>query len=174
MKAENKISVPKIEYRAEKPYIGIRTVAPFEGMFAVVTELLKELRKWVNQHNIADQGPFLLRYYQIDMKGQMDIEVGFMVATHVLGNERIKPGLLPAGRYANLIYSGKGLAGNKALLGWAQQNNVALDRWDTPTGDAFCCRYEAYLTDYRVEPRKLLWEIDLAIKVADEQTTLGR
>jgi hypothetical protein len=38
------ISDPKIEYREEKHYVGIRTVAPFKGMFAVVDKLFKELR----------------------------------------------------------------------------------------------------------------------------------
>ena len=36
------------------------------------------------------------------------------------------------------------------------------------TGDAFGCRYEAYLTDYRLEPRKSVWEVELAIKLSDD------
>ena len=163
------ISEPKIDYREEKLYMGIRTVAPFNGMFAEVDKMLKELRTWVKQHGIADEGPFFLRYHVIDMNGPMDIEVGFMVSAHLPGNERVKPGMLPAGRYASLIYTGSGMAGNKALIGWAQENGIAWDRWDDAAGDAFRCRYEAYLTDYRVEHRKTLWEIDLAIKIADNQ-----
>lgn len=161
------IGNPKIDYREEKHYVGIRTVAPFKGMFAVVDTLLKELRTWVKQQNIADEGPFFLRYHVIDMNGPMDIEVGFMVAQPLPGDGRVKPGLLPAGHYANLIYTGSGLAGNKALITWAKGNGYAWDRWDDPAGDGFRCRYEAYLTDYRVEPRKKRWEIDLAIKITD-------
>lgn len=161
------ISEPHLDYRAEKLTMGIRTIAPFQGMFAVVDKLAKELRTWVKQHGIADEGPFFLRYHVIDMNGPMDIELGFMVAAHLPGDERIKPGTLPAGRYATLTYTGSGLKSNKGLLDWAKANDIVLDRWDTPTGDAFRCRYETYLTDYRVEPRKKRWEIDLAIKVAD-------
>lgn len=167
------ISEPKIDDHEEKLYVGIRTVAPFKGMFAVVDTLLKELRIWVKQHNIAEQGPFFLRYHVIDMQGPMDIEVGFVVLTHLPGDERIKPGVLPAGRYASLIYTGSGMPGNKALIGWAQTNGIAWDRWDDPAGDAFGCRYEAYLTDYRVEHRKKHWEIHLAIKLADDQPALA-
>jgi hypothetical protein len=29
-------------------------------------------------------------------------------------------------------------------------------------------KYEAYLTGYRSEPRKLLWDIELSIKLADD------
>lgn len=162
------ISEPRIEYRAEQLTMGIRTNAPFKGMFAVVDQLARELRTWVKQHGIADQGPFFLRYHVIDMNGPMAIELGFIVAAHLLGDERVKPSVLPAGRYATLIYTGSGLKGNKALLDWAKANGIALDRWHDPAGDAFRCRYEAYLTDYRVEPRKTRWEIDLAIKIADE------
>jgi effector-binding domain-containing protein len=163
------ISEPTIEYREEKLSMGIRTVAPFRGMFAVVDTLLKELRLWVKQQGIADQGPFFLRYHVIDMDGPMDIEVGFMVPAHLPGNGRVKPGVLPAGYYANLTYTGSGMAGNKALIGWAQANGIAWDHWNEAAGDAFRCRYEAYLTDYRLEHRKARWEIDLAIRIADEQ-----
>lgn len=164
------ISEPKIDYREEKLYMGIRTVAPFKGMFAEVDKLIKELRVWVKQHGLADEGPFFLRYHVIDMEGPMDIEVGFMVSKHLSGDERVKPGVLPAGNYANLTYSGSGLAGNKALISWAQNNNVAWDRWDDPAGDAFRCRYEMYTKAEGLRPRKTQG-VDLAIKVADEQSS---
>jgi hypothetical protein len=43
---------------------------------------------------------------------------------------------------------------------------VALDCWDEPSGDAFACRYEAYITDPRTEPRKTKWEVELNMRVA--------
>jgi effector-binding domain-containing protein len=73
----------------------------------------------------------------------MDIEVGVPVATPLPGDEGVKPGLLPAGRYARLIYIGLGLAANKALLEWIRTNNLRLEKWPDPKGDAFGCRYEA-------------------------------
>ncbi|HZO90190.1 MAG TPA: GyrI-like domain-containing protein [Chthonomonadaceae bacterium] len=114
-------------------------------------------------------GPPFLRYHVIDMAGDMDIEVGFPVATPHAGEGRVSAGVLPAGRYANLIYIGSGLAGNKALIEWARANNLAFDRWDDEKGDAFRSRYEAYLTDPRVGPRKTKWEVEVAIKLADSQ-----
>jgi len=99
----------------------------------------------------------------------MDIEVGAPVATPLPGDDRVRPGLLPAGRYASLIYIGLGLAANKALQEWIHANNLQLDRWTDPKGDAFGCRYEAYLTDPKVEPRKKQWEIELAMKLGDKQ-----
>lgn len=161
------IGAPGIEHRPARHTVGIRIVTPFEGMFAQVDILLKALRGWVNQHGLAEQGPYFLRYHTIDMAGDMDIEVGFVVRKAEAADGRIKPGVMPAGRYAHLTYSRYALRGNQALSIWAKENNIALDRADTPAGDAFACRYEAYLSDYRVEPRKTKWQVDLAIKLVD-------
>jgi hypothetical protein len=70
---------PKINLYSERPYVGIRVKAPFQGMFASVDKLLKKLRAWVKAHGIADEGLFFLRYHVIDMEGTMDIELGFIV-----------------------------------------------------------------------------------------------
>ena len=80
---------------------------------------------------------------------------------------QIQPGVQPAGRYAHLTYSRYALRGNQALSIWAKDNDIALDNTITSAGEAFVCRYEAYLTDYRIEPRKTKWQVDLAIKLKD-------
>ena len=162
------IGKPSIHHRREQHSVGIRTVTPFKGMFAVVDQLLKELRLWMKAQGAADAGPFFLRLHVIDMEGPMDIEVGCVVPEPHLGDERVRPGTLPSGRYASLRYSRYALRANRALLDWAKQEGLAWDRWDAPTGDGFCCRYEAYLTDYRLEPRKSVWEVELAIKLSDD------
>ena len=46
--------------------------------------------------------------------------------------------------------------------------DMEFDRWQTEQGDNFRCRYESYLTDPRIEHRKSHWEIEVAIKLADE------
>jgi hypothetical protein len=103
----------------------------------------------------------------IDMKGLMDVETGFVVVSQQIGDERVKCDALPAGRYAHLTYSRYALRGNQALLIWVKEKKLEADREDTSKGDAFGCRYEAYLTDYRTEPRKTKWQVDLAIRLRD-------
>ncbi len=164
----NKTSEPKIDFREEQPYLGIRIQTPFEGMFKQVGIITKELNKWFKAHDIAPQTPPFLRYHVIDMKGEMDIEYGIPVQTPHAGDDRVRPDVLPAGRYASLIYSGSGLQGNKALIKWAIEHNLPFDRWDDDKGDAFRCRYEAFLTDPKIEPRKTKWDIEMAIKLVDE------
>ncbi len=136
-------------------------------MFAQTDKLFKELRQWVNAQDFADQGPYFLRFHVIDMKGLMDVEAGFVVTTQQIPDERVNSGVLPAGRYAHLTYSRYALRGNQALSIWVKEQKLETDREDTSKGEAFGCRYEAYLTDYRTEPRKTKWQVDLAIRLRD-------
>jgi len=161
------VGKPKIDERPEQQYMGIRTQTPFKGMFSVVTKLFKEINGWTKKQGIEPAGPPFLRYHVIDMEGDMDIEVGIPVKKPMSGDGRVCPGVLPGGRYASLIYIGNGYTGNKTLIVWAKENGLAWDRWDDPKGDAFHSRYEAYLTDPKIEPRKTKWEVEVAIKLAD-------
>ena len=161
------IGTPGIDHRTAKYYVGLRIITPFEGMFAQTDKLFKELRQWVNAQDVADQDPYFLRYHVIDMKGLMDVEAGFVVPTQQMRDERVTSGVLPAGQYAHLTYSRYALRGNQALLRWVKEQQLDVDREDTSKGDAFGCRYEAYLTDYRTEPRKKKWQVDLAIRLRE-------
>ncbi len=168
MKAENIIGPASIVDKPERSYLGIRFKTPFNGMFALVTKALKELRKWSNANGLAEEGPYFLRYYHTDMKGIMDVEVGLLTNSDLAGEGRIQPGSLPKGRYASLVYRGNGLRGNVALMKWATDHAIRFDRPAAGDAESYTCRYEAYLTDYRIEPRKLLWDVELSIKVVGD------
>ncbi len=161
------IGTPKIDTRPEQVYMGIRTIAPFSGMFKVVTRISKEMQRWGKQHGLVAAGPPFLRLHVVDMRGAMDLTWGIPVAAVLPDDGVVTAGHLAAGRYASLIYTGSGLAGNKALIEWVRGSGLEFDRWDTPQGDNFRCRYESYLTDPKVEPRKTRWEVEVAIKLAD-------
>ena len=161
------IGRPKIEQRGAVQYMGIRIQTPFSGMFAQVDKLRKELAKWFKSKGIEAHGPSLLRYHVIDMNGMMDIAYGTVCADPLAGDERVQPASLPAGRYVSLVYSRYALRGNKALIGFIQENGLPVDRWDDEKGDAFGCRYEMFLTDPRVEHRKSKWQVEVAIKLLD-------
>lgn len=168
MKAENFIGPGSIVEKPERPYLGIRFNTPFGGMFALVTKALKELRKWSKENSLSEEGPYFVRYYHCDMTDIMDVEVGLMTNSVLVGQGRIQPGSLPKGRYATLVYRGNGLRGNQALMKWAIDHGVAFDPLVVSEAESYICRYEAYLTDYRTEPRKLLWDVELSIKIADD------
>ncbi|TDW91707.1 GyrI-like domain-containing protein [Kribbella sp. VKM Ac-2566] len=152
---------------ATRDCLGIRVVTPFRGMLGKRNELLDELIAWLADQGIDDVGPFFLRLHVIDMSGPMDLEVGVLTPTALAGDARVKPSTLPAGRYATLTYRNHSLRANRALLEWAAAEELALDRHETAAGDVFGCRYEAYRTDPRTEPRKTKWEVELGIRLAD-------
>ena len=160
-------SQPRIDIRPQQPYMGIRVQTPMSGMSKMVGKIFKEINKWAKQHSLHPAGPPFLRFHVIDMAGEMDIEVGIPTVTPQAGDARVTVGELPAGRYASLIYTGSGYTGNKTLIEWVRANHYDFDRWDDPKGDAFRGRYETYLTDPAVEPRKTKWQIEVAIKLAD-------
>jgi hypothetical protein len=162
------VGLPQLERRPERWTLGIRTTTPFRGMFGVRDALLRELSGWLETRGLADAGPLLLRYHTIDMAGAMDVEVACVVPAQTDGDDRVVAGRLPAGTYAHLEYVRYAMRANKALVGWARDEGVVWDRWDSAAGDAFRCRYEAYWTDPRVEPRRSVWRVELAIKVVDE------
>ena len=117
-----KITEPKLEDRTEQPYMGIRTEVPMRQLPEVIPQLLGEVFAWLGKQGIAPAGAPFIRYHVIDMESQMDIEMGVPVASALSGDGRISAGVLPAGRYAALVYAGvrNGIKANKALLDWDQ------------------------------------------------------
>jgi effector-binding domain-containing protein len=161
------IGNPKIDRRAQQIYMGIRVLAPFKGMPKVIERISKDLNAWVGEHEVKPSGPPFLRFHVIDMRGFMDISFCVPVRRALRDDGDVKADTIPAGRYASLIYSGGGIAANRALIEWVRAKGMDFDRWDTEQGDNFRGRYETYLTDPKIEPRKSKWKIEVAIKLAD-------
>jgi effector-binding domain-containing protein len=159
------IAPPRVEQRPERLYVGIQVVTPFRGMLKVRDELLQEVRAWLESSDVEPIEHGFLRLHVIDMSGPMDIEVGYFTRRSCEGGGRIKPGSMPAGRYATLTYRDHSVRANRALIEWARDNGIEFDRHEEPEGDAFGCRYEANLTDPRQEPRKTRWDVELAFRI---------
>jgi effector-binding domain-containing protein len=162
------IGKPVIDTRPARAYLGIRTLAPFKGMSRVVDRISRELAAWVRENQVEPLGLPFLRYHVIDMRGFMDITYAIPVGKALPGNGVVTSGELPAGRYASLVYSGGGISGNRTLIEWVRAQGLDFDRWDSEQGDNFRGRYETFLTDPAVEPRKSKWHIEVAIKLAGD------
>lgn len=160
------IEPPHIELRPRAATLGIRVVTPFRGMLAVRDGLMREMRSWLDDHQV-DAGPMFMRFYVVDMAGDMDFEVGAIADAAPPPDSRIRRGELPAGRFATLTYIDHSLRANRHLIEWAQDSGLAFDRRPTPAGDAFACRYEAVLSDERKEKRKTRWRVQLNFKLAE-------
>jgi len=102
------------------------------------------------------------------MQREMEIEAGIPVAEAVAGDERVLPGVLPAGDYARTSFTGhpSGLVdATAALLDWAAKQGLAWDVSDTPKGQRWGCRLEIYDTDPRQEPDMDKWETHLVFRL---------
>ena len=151
---------PRVETRAETPTLGIRETVPFRTMLADRDRLLAELIAWLTAHGIEPTGPFFLRLHLVDMAGLMDIEVG--VEGTATTDQRVRQGVIPAGRYALLDYRRTSLPANRLLLTWIRDQGLSVDSHDSGDGEAFAGRCEIYLTDPRTERRKKSWVVRLA------------
>jgi hypothetical protein len=165
-----KTTKPIIDERPERHTAGIWLTAPMREFKKVIPRTLTEVLAWAREHGAGTGEPPFMRLHVINMEGMMDMELGIRVAEPIESDGRVTPGVLPAGRYASLIYTGRdrGYAGNGVLINWAQKQGLKWDSWETPKGDAFACRYESFLTDPADEPDHKLWETEVAIKLVDE------
>jgi effector-binding domain-containing protein len=156
---------PSVVTRPERATAGIRTVTPFRGMLAARDKLMAELYDRLDRTDIH-YGPVFLRLHVVDMEGDMDLEVGAITEQPIEGDDRVRPGVLPAGRYAALTYVNHARRANGLLIDWVRAQGLPFDVVTGPSGDSFGCRYEAYLTDPRAERRKTKWQVELAIRLA--------
>jgi effector-binding domain-containing protein len=164
-------SEPTVEQRNEQHYVAIRAKVTMQDFASVIDASFPEVFAWLGKHGTAPAGAPLIRYLVIDMATQMEVELGVPVATAVQGDARVSSGVLPAGRYVALVFTGdySGLMGaNKVLLDWAAEQGLVLDQHSTDKGDAFGGRVESYLTDPRAEPDSSKWETEVAIRLADD------
>jgi effector-binding domain-containing protein len=158
------VSGPRVEERPLTVTLGIRETVPFRTMLSNRDRLLAELIEWLRAKHLEVVGPFFLRLHVVDMAGLMDIEVGVVVDVQETAeeDERVRRGILPAGRYAALAYRASSLGANRMLHQWVSEHELAYDCHQVPDGDAFAARCEFYLTDPRNESRKTRWLVELA------------
>jgi effector-binding domain-containing protein len=170
------ITQPKIEDRTEQPYVGIRSQIAIRELPTIIPQHIGEVAAWLEQQRVESAGPPLVRYHSCpatpDMDGMLDIAVGWPIASALAGNHRIIADVLPAGRYASLVYRGvqNGIKGNAALIEWAAAQGIEWDHWDDELGDAFGGRVESMLDGPDDDPDPANWRTEVAIKLADDQT----
>lgn len=164
------IGEPKLSDRAEQPYVAIRTQITMQQLDTAIPQGIGEVAAWLGRQGVTPSGAPFARYLVIDMEALLDIEVGFPVASAMSGDGRVSASVLPAGRYASLVYTGidNGIQANWALLKWGAENGLAWDTWKTEKGDAFGARFETFLTNPDDEPDRAKWETEVAIKLADQ------
>ncbi len=163
------ITEPKLEDRKEQHYVAVRTQAAMNELDTAIPQGIGEVAAWLRKQGVAPTGAPFIRYLVIDMEALLEIEVGFPVTNALSGDgRRVRAGVLPAGRYASLVYTNidKGIEANYALLQWGAAKGLVWDKWETEKGDAFGSRFESFLTNPDEEPDRTKWETEVAIMTA--------
>ena len=104
------------------------------------------------------------------MSGDLQIEVGWPVASEIGRDDRVGTGTLPAGRYVVGSYLGPydGLQdANEALQRWADEQALRWAVRDAPEGERWDARFESYVTDPSSEPDPTRLRTDIAYLLAD-------
>ena len=161
---------PTIAQRDTQPYVGITERVTIQNIGMVLPEVHSQVFEWLGERGIEQAGAPFWKYNVIDMATEMEVEVGVPITNEVTGDERVKAGVLPAGRYATVTHIGHpqelmGVTGE--LLKWGDQQGVTWDMTETPAGQKWACRLEIYHTDPREQPDMSKWETDLAFKLAE-------
>lgn len=161
---------PEITQREAQPYVAISGQATMETLDQTLPGLMPQVFAWLGERGIQPAGAPFWKFNLIDMGGLLEVEVGVPVAAPVDGDDRVLSGVLPAGRYATLRYTGHpdGLLGATASLrDWAKQEGLTWDMMNTPAGERWRARLEIYETDPAEEPDMTKWTTQLAFRLAD-------
>jgi effector-binding domain-containing protein len=100
------------------------------------------------------------------MDNELELEAGVPVASLVEGTGEIRPGVLPAGRYATVVHTGHPdtlVTATRDLLEWAAERDL---EWDSD-GETWGCRLEEYLSDPDEVPDMREWQTRLAFRLHD-------
>ena len=93
-------------------------------------------------------------------------KTGVPVASQVEGDDQVRTGLLPAGRYATVVHTGHPdtlVTATRDLLDWAAERGFD---WDAD-GNTWGCRLEEYLSDPDEVPDMNEWQTRLAFRLRD-------
>src|SRR4051812_36514324 len=130
----SKESTPyRVEERAAQPYAYVEDTDVHVGSFAVIADRFGEVFGWLAQKGIQPTGPVFFNYKVINMPGPMHVEAGVPISEAVEGDDAVRAGELPAGRYVTVIHHGHPDTLERAtgdLLAWADEEGLEFDQWD--------------------------------------------
>ena len=162
------LTLPKIVEREATHYAAVTQEVriPFGE---AIGPLMDEAAGYLDRAGVKDFGPAVFKYDVIDMP-RLVIRFGFVTPKPVAGNERVKAGVLPAGKYVTVTYFGHydNLESVTAVvIGWAKQKGIEWDSTSTSSGESFASRFEIYKNGPMDEPDPQKWETEIWIKLKD-------
>jgi effector-binding domain-containing protein len=166
------LTLPEIVERPAQAYVAVRARVAMVDMVPAIDRSFATLHGWLGAKGIDPSGAAFFKYNLIDMAGLLEIEFAAPVEVPVAvgPDDVVLAGTLPAGRYAQVTWTGPYDAlvdVNAVLIGWGKEKRIAWDMVATPEGDRFASRVEIYENNpMEVEDAKDL-VTTVAIKLAD-------
>ncbi len=166
---------PSIEQRPALPYLGIAGRVT-DGVPALVDKAFPELYAWLGAHGVEPAGPPFIRVRELDAnRDPLELVVGAPVEDEVQGDERVRPGALPAGPYLTLTHVGPYrhetlpdlAASRQRLIAFAAEEGIVYSR-EKSHGVTLPCCLERYLIGPPAEPDFTKWETEFACLILDE------
>lgn len=162
------LSEPKIITREATPYAAIPLEVNQPEIGQVAPPLVPEILNWAKAHGVKQTGPVFFNYTSMEPGRKMGMEVGLPMAAATAGDDRVKVGTLPGGRYATVTWTGpydQLYGAHEQLHQWlAKQNLPKLTRGGTDKGMTLL---EIYHTDPDDLPNPADWVTEIAFKLAD-------
>ena len=162
------LTIPQIINRTAQRYIAIRLPVsiPFD---ADMDPAFDELFSAFSSAGVEPNGMEFIKFNLIDMP-RLEIEVGMTTNASIQPSGQLIEGVLPAGRYVSLTYTGSyaNLMDVTAMLvGWAKEKGLKWDSHQTPHGEQFACRLEVHDNNPSIEPDPAKLQTTLLFKLAD-------
>ncbi len=158
----------RVEERAAQPYAYVSDDSVYMDRFDVIADRFGEVFGWLGRRGIEPVGPVFFKYDVINMPGPMHLEAGVPIAASVDGDDTVRTGELPAGRYVVVRHHGHPdslMQATADLLAWAESQGLEFDEWQTPEGHTWASRTEWYYSDPVEVPDQNDWETELAFKL---------
>jgi effector-binding domain-containing protein len=167
---------PQIQQREALPYLAIRSEVT-NGVPAVVDRTFPQLFAWLGERGIAPEGPPFIRFLEVDSHGEpLEIEAAAPISSGAEppADDTVRPGTLPAGRYATLIHTGPyhhdevpDLVDAQATLKkWTEQEGILTGR-PSERGTSLAACVEHYKVGPPMEEDWTKWETELAYLVVE-------
>jgi effector-binding domain-containing protein len=140
-----------------QPVLSIRAQTSMQQLPQVIGQAYDEIARYLVEINENPTGAPYVAYYNLDMEN-LDVEMGFPVSQTFVGNGKIQPGTLPAGKVATCLYTGpysEMAPAYEELAQWVKENGY----------EATGVSYEFYLNDpAETSPQALKTQIVFPLK----------
>jgi hypothetical protein len=164
------LTLPKIIERPQQAYAYVPYKVRMDQMKVPADKGFPMVFGLLAAQGISPAAAPFYNYRRINMAATLDVEAGVPVERVGEGGDGVLFGMLPAGRFVTLSWTGHYddlEAVTAMLIGWTRLVGIAFDMEERADGDHFACRLEIYETDPGEMPDPDQWLTTLAFKLRD-------